>query len=46
MEEFWWSSTFDPILDEDGRVAYVLGTAIDLTQQVKAQAAFRARKKS
>lgn len=35
MEEFWWSSTFDPILDEIGQVTYVLGTAIDLTEKVR-----------
>ena len=35
ISEFWWSSTFDPILGPDGEVAYVLGTAIDLTDKVK-----------
>lgn len=45
MEEFWWSSTFDPIIGDDGEVAYVLGTAADLTEQVKAGAALRAAKK-
>jgi len=36
MEEFWWSSTFDPIIDDTGEVVYVLGTAANLTEQVKA----------
>ncbi|WP_259065904.1 PAS domain-containing protein [Mucilaginibacter sp. X4EP1] len=35
ITEFWWSSTFDPITGPDGEVAYVLGTAIDLTDKVK-----------
>lgn len=35
IEEFWWSSTFDPIVDDAGEVVYVLGTATDLTEQIK-----------
>lgn len=46
MEEFWWSSTFDPIVDDNGEVMYVLGTAADLTEQVKAGAILRGAKKS
>lgn len=42
--EFWWSSTFDPIMDEDGQVAYVLGTAIDLTENVRNRNALAAEK--
>jgi PAS domain S-box-containing protein len=37
LQEFWWSSTFDPISGKDGEVVYVLGTAIDLTENVKAR---------
>ena len=37
ITEFWWSSTFDPIFDAKGRVAYVLGTAINLTEKIKGQ---------
>ena len=42
LEEFWWASSFEPILDEQGEVAYVLGTAIDLTEKVKARKAEQA----
>jgi PAS domain S-box-containing protein len=35
MEEFWWASTFEPITSENGEVAYVLGTAADLTEKVR-----------
>jgi len=45
LEEFWWSSTFDPIIDDQGEVVYVLGTATDLTEQVKAGAVLRIGKK-
>jgi len=45
MVEFWWSSTFDPIIDENGQVVYVLGTAMDLTEQVKAQGVPPAKRK-
>ena len=34
ISEFWWSSTFDPLFDQDGKVAYVLGTAKDITGEV------------
>jgi two-component system sensor histidine kinase VicK len=33
LKPFWWTSTFDPIFDEDGNVEYVLGTAIDNTSE-------------
>jgi two-component system, OmpR family, sensor histidine kinase VicK len=33
MEPFWWTSTFDPVFEEDGSVGYVLGTAVDNTDQ-------------
>jgi PAS domain-containing protein len=45
LEEFWWSSTFDPIIGDRGEVVYVLGTATNLTEQVKAGALLHTRKK-
>jgi two-component system sensor histidine kinase VicK len=37
LEEFWWASTFAPILNENAEVAHVLGTALDLTEQVRSR---------
>ncbi|WP_295668160.1 PAS domain-containing sensor histidine kinase [uncultured Mucilaginibacter sp.] len=33
LEPFWWTSTFDPLYNENGKVDYVLGTAVDNTLQ-------------
>src|SRR6185312_12713050 len=33
LEPYWWRSTFDPIFDDEGRVEFVLGTAVDQTYQ-------------
>jgi PAS domain S-box-containing protein len=46
LEESWWSSTFDPILGDEGDVVYVLGTAADLTEQMKAGVISRAGRNS
>ncbi len=35
--EYYWRATSKPVLDKDGNLLYILHTAEDLTQEVKAQ---------